>query len=156
MVRGAIPSKRASRLQEDFDLTTTSGVYTFEVFGPNGFVRKFAGNTSSNAQTQGRSSKPSLPEVRTQYDVANGNVFLKFSNKGGGIARLTVNDNAYGARPRQVLVPAGARDRRGVGAGVEPSLVRPDGQQPGRCELLHGVLPVTLKTAGRASAIQLL
>ena len=29
-----------------------------------------------------------MPEVKTQYDVANGNVFLKFSNSGGGIARL--------------------------------------------------------------------
>ena len=46
--------------------------------------------------------------MKVQYDVANGNVFLKFSNKGGGIARLTVTDNAYGARTRPVLVPAGA------------------------------------------------
>jgi phospholipase C len=94
-------------LQETFDLTPTNGVYTFEAFGPNGFVRKFTGN-AAQTQTQGRNSKPSLPEVKTHYDVANGNVFLKFSNKGDGIARLTVNDNAYGARPRQVLVPAGA------------------------------------------------
>jgi phospholipase C len=46
--------------------------------------------------------------VKVQYDVANGNVFLKFSNKGGSHARLTVTDNAYGARTRPVLVPAGA------------------------------------------------
>lgn len=73
----------------------------------NGFVRKFAGNTAQT-QTEGKNGKPSLPEVQTHYDVANGNVFLKFSNKGSGIARLTVNDNAYGARPRQVPVPPGA------------------------------------------------
>ncbi len=30
-------------LNESFDLTTTNGVYAFKVFGPNGFVRKFAG-----------------------------------------------------------------------------------------------------------------
>lgn len=41
-------------------------------------MRKFAGNT---AQTQTQNGKPSLPEVRTHYDVANGNVFLKFTNK---------------------------------------------------------------------------
>jgi phospholipase C len=92
-------------LQETFDLMTTSGVYAFEAFGPNGFVRKFAGNTT---QTQTHSGQPVLPEVRTHYDVANGNVFLKFGNKGRGIAHLTVIDNAYGARPRQVIVPAGA------------------------------------------------
>ena len=53
-------------------------------------------------------NKPAQPEIKVQYDVANGNVFIKFSNKGGGIARLTVTDNAYGARTRPVLVPAGA------------------------------------------------
>jgi len=90
-------------LKETFDLSTTSGVYTFDVYGPNGFVRKFAGNA---AQTQ--SGKPSLPEVRTHYDVANGNVFLAFTNKGQGFARLTVIDNAYGARPRTIVVPGGA------------------------------------------------
>ena len=101
-------------LNETFDLTVTNGVYTFEVFGPNGFVRKFAGNTqqatAQNAQIAGGygNNKRAEPEVKVQYDVANGNVFLKFSNKGGGIARLTVTDNAYGARARPVLVPAGA------------------------------------------------
>jgi phospholipase C len=101
-------------LNETFDLTVTNGVYTFEVFGPNGFVRKFAGNTqqatAQNAQFAGGhgSNKRAEPEVKVQYDVANGNVFLKFSNKGSGIARLTVTDNAYGARARPVLVPAGA------------------------------------------------
>ncbi|MGF6572063.1 phospholipase C [Paraburkholderia sp. GAS333] len=99
-------------LSETFDLTTTNGVYTFEVFGPNGFVRKFAGNTQATSQTTQLAglhigNKPAQPEVIVQYDVANGNVFLKFSNSGGGIARLTVTDNAYGARARPVLVPAG-------------------------------------------------
>jgi phospholipase C len=87
-------------------------VYAFEVFGPNGFVRKFAGNTQAASQTSQsaglhHNNKPAQPEVKVQYDVANGNVFLKFSNSGGGIARLTVTDNAYGARTRPVLVPAG-------------------------------------------------
>jgi phospholipase C len=106
-------------LSESFDLTTTNGVYTFEVFGPNGFVRKFAGNTqTATAQTAQAAgwhghNKPAEPEIKVQYDVANGNVFIKFSNKGGGIARLTVTDNAYGARTRPVLVPAGAHIEEG-------------------------------------------
>jgi phospholipase C len=104
-------------LSESFDLTTTNGAYAFEVFGPNGFVRKFAGNVAATAQGATQASqfgaghhneKPAQPEVKVQYDVANGNVFLKFSNKGDKLARLTVTDNAYGARPRPVLVPAGA------------------------------------------------
>jgi len=100
-------------LSESFDLTSTNGVYAFQVFGPNGFVRKFAGNVGSNAQAEQlagghHNGKPAEPEVKVQYDVANGNVFLKFSNKGGSFARLTVTDNAYGARPRPVIVPPGA------------------------------------------------
>ncbi|MGH8783088.1 phosphocholine-specific phospholipase C [Paraburkholderia sp.] len=99
-------------LSDMYDLTTTNGVYAFEVFGPNGFVRKFAGNATPSTASQGNGlfghHGAPVPEIKVQYDVANGNVFLKFSNKGGGIARLTVTDNAYGARPRPVLVPAGA------------------------------------------------
>jgi phospholipase C len=105
-------------LSETFDLTSTNGVYSFEVFGPNGFVRKFAGNTAALTQHShgggllggllgGILNKPAQPEVTVQYDVANGNVFLKFTNSGGGIARLNVIDNAYGTFARPVLVPAG-------------------------------------------------
>ncbi|MDQ0626892.1 MULTISPECIES: phosphocholine-specific phospholipase C [Paraburkholderia] len=104
-------------LSESFDLTSTNGVYAFQVFGPNGFVRKFAGNVGSNVGSNAHAEqlagghhngKPAEPEVKVQYDVANGNVFLRFSNKGGSFARLTVTDNAYGARPRPVMVPPGA------------------------------------------------
>ncbi|MGF6541203.1 hypothetical protein OKW32_004553 [Paraburkholderia youngii] len=51
--------------------------------------------------------------MTARYDVANGNVFLKFTNSSGGIAHLTVIDNAYGARPRTVVVPANARIEEG-------------------------------------------
>ena len=43
------------------------------------------------------------------YDVANGNVFLRFTNRGEGPARLSVADNAYGAQPRPVVVPPGGQ-----------------------------------------------
>ena len=96
-------------LKETFDLTSTSGIYAFTVYGPNGFVRQFAGNAASQAQTQAPGTsghdKPALPEVRVHYDVANGNVFLRFTNRGEGPARLSVADNAYGAHPRPVVVP---------------------------------------------------
>jgi phospholipase C len=38
-------------LSETFDLSSTNGVYSFEVFGPNGFVRKFAGNPPAQAHS---------------------------------------------------------------------------------------------------------
>ncbi|WP_322092410.1 phosphocholine-specific phospholipase C [Paraburkholderia bannensis] len=101
-------------LDDTWDLSVTNGAYAFEVHGPNGFVRRFSGTaaSASAASAQGFFGKHNgtpQPEVSAQYDVANGNLFLKFTNHGGGIARLTVTDNAYGARERLVVVPANAR-----------------------------------------------
>ncbi|WP_028220523.1 phosphocholine-specific phospholipase C [Paraburkholderia oxyphila] len=102
-------------LDDTWDLSVTNGVYAFEVYGPNGFVRRFSGTVGATAATaaaaqQGHTGKGGTPqpEVAAHYDVANGNLFLKFTNTGGGIARLTVTDNAYGARERLLVVPAGA------------------------------------------------
>ncbi|QBQ99039.1 phosphocholine-specific phospholipase C [Paraburkholderia pallida] len=98
-------------LDDTWDLSVTNGVYAFEVYGPNGFVRRFSGTVSTaTAAQQGHGVKGGTPqpEVAAHYDVANGNLFLKFTNTGGGIARLTVTDNAYGARERLLVVPAGA------------------------------------------------
>jgi phospholipase C len=99
-------------LDDTWDLSVTSGVYAFEVHGPNGFVRRFSGtlaaaSASQNGQNRKAGAAPQ-PEVAAHYDVANGNLFLKFTNTGGGVARLTVTDNAYGAHERLLLVPAGA------------------------------------------------
>ena len=92
-------------LKETFDLTPTTGVYAFTVYGPNGFVRQFAGNATPQTSGNSGKNKAALPEVRTHYDVANGNVFLRFTNHGERPAHLSVVDNAYGAQPRQVTVP---------------------------------------------------
>jgi len=96
-------------LKETFDLTPTNGAYEFTVYGPNGFVRQFEGNAAAQAQAQARGKnghdKSPQPEIKTHYDVANGNVFIRFVNKGNGVARLSVVDNAYGAHPRPVIVP---------------------------------------------------
>ena len=102
-------------LKDVFNLSSTNGVYQFTVYGPNGFVRNFAGNAQGqssgnqvNAAQSGHNRKPALPEVKTHYDVGNGNVYLKFTNHGDSLARLSVVDNAYGAHPRPVIVPPGA------------------------------------------------
>ncbi|POR54922.1 phospholipase C [Paraburkholderia eburnea] len=101
-------------LDDTWDLSVTNGVYAFEVHGPNGFVRRFSGTAASSASSSaqgffGKHNSTPQPEVSAQYDVANGNLFLKFTNNGGGIARLTVTDNAYGARERLVAVAAHSR-----------------------------------------------
>ncbi|WP_321900939.1 phosphocholine-specific phospholipase C [Paraburkholderia tropica] len=97
-------------IDDTWDLGSTDGVYGFEVHGPNGFVRRFSGTVAATQTSQqGKHGGTPQPEVTAQYDVANGNLFLKFTNTGGGLARLTVTDNAYGARERLIVVPAGAR-----------------------------------------------
>jgi phospholipase C len=92
-------------LRDSFDINRTAGIYAFTVYGPNGFVREFAG-TLTPPGSGSVSNPPAVPEVAAQYDVANGNVVLTFTNRGRGVARLSVVDNAYGAQPRPVSVPA--------------------------------------------------
>ncbi|MBR8056040.1 phosphocholine-specific phospholipase C [Burkholderia dolosa] len=91
-------------LHADFDLTATSGEYTFSVYGPNGFVRMFSGNVSAAAA---RRRNDAQPEVKAGYDVANGNLYLKLRNHGSGHVTLTLTDNAYGAPARQLTLHGG-------------------------------------------------
>jgi phospholipase C len=91
-------------LHADFDLTETNGVYAFSVYGPNGFVRMFAGNVSA---ATARRRNHAQPEVKAGYDIANGNLYLKLRNHGAGHVTLTLADNAYGAPARQVTLHGG-------------------------------------------------
>ncbi|NHL67612.1 phospholipase C, phosphocholine-specific [Burkholderia ambifaria] len=91
-------------LHADFDLTETNGVYAFSVYGPNGFVRMFAGNVST---ATARRRNHAQPEVKAGYDIANGSLYLKLRNHGAGHVTLTLADNAYGAPARQVTLHGG-------------------------------------------------
>ena len=91
-------------LHADFDLTETNGAYAFSVYGPNGFVRMFAGNVSA---ATARRRNQAQPEVKAGYDIANGNLYLKLRNPGSGHVTLTLTDNAYGAPSRQVTLHGG-------------------------------------------------
>ncbi|CAB3749881.1 phosphocholine-specific phospholipase C [Paraburkholderia humisilvae] len=95
-------------ITETFDLSINNGAYAFTVYGPNGFVRRFNGDLNADmvAAAAGKGKKKmAIPEVKTHYDVANGNLVLRFTNKGNANARLSVSDNAYGALARPVIVP---------------------------------------------------
>jgi phospholipase C len=92
-------------IKEQFDLSMSSGVYAFNVYGPNGFFRAFNGSTALPRDPH--SATPGSVEVASAYDIANGNIVLKFTNRGQKAARLSVSDNAYGARLRALLVPPG-------------------------------------------------
>ena len=91
-------------LHADFDLAETNGAYAFSVYGPNGFVRMFAGNVSA---ATARRRNHAQPEVKAGYDIANGNLYLKLRNPGTGRVTLTLTDNAYGAPARQVTLHGG-------------------------------------------------
>ncbi|MBR7977167.1 phospholipase C, phosphocholine-specific [Burkholderia vietnamiensis] len=91
-------------LHADFDLTETNGAYAFSVYGPNGFVRIFAGDVSA---ATARRRNHAQPEVKAGYDVANGNLYLKLRNHGSGHVTLTLTDNAYGAPSRQITLHGG-------------------------------------------------
>lgn len=96
-------------LRETFDLSVTGGAYAYTVHGPNGFVRVFSGVVALGAdRTHGHAA---APEVKTSYDVANGDLYLRFVNRGHAPVSLTVVDNAYGAHTRRIeLPPFGERD----------------------------------------------
>ncbi|QCP48007.1 phospholipase C, phosphocholine-specific [Trinickia violacea] len=92
-------------LHDTFDLSATSGVYEFTVYGPNGFVRQFAGTTAASTQG-GAHAHVANPEVEAGYDVANGNLYLKIVNHGKAAIELTAVDNAYGAQTRSFKLGA--------------------------------------------------
>ncbi|KWH15214.1 phosphocholine-specific phospholipase C [Burkholderia multivorans] len=91
-------------LHAEFDLTVTNGAYAFSVYGPNGFVRIFAGDVSAAAAWRRNDAQP---EVKAGYDVANGNLYLKLHNHGTARVTLTLTDNAYGAPSREVTLHGG-------------------------------------------------
>ncbi|MGN6318913.1 phosphocholine-specific phospholipase C [Trinickia sp.] len=96
-------------LRETFDLNVTGGVYAYTVYGPNGFVRAFVGKVALDAGSPER--RMAHPEVKTSYDVANGDLYLRFVNRGHAHVSLTIVDNAYGAHARRIeLPPYGERD----------------------------------------------
>ncbi|AOK28089.1 MULTISPECIES: phosphocholine-specific phospholipase C [Burkholderia] len=91
-------------LHDEFDLSATNGAYAFTVYGPNGFVRTFAGTAAPDGHGPHAAAHP---EVQAGYDVANGNLYLKLKNHGGQSIKLSLSDNAYGAPARQLTLRGG-------------------------------------------------
>lgn len=74
-----------------------AGYYSFSLYGPNGFVRQFAGD-SINA--------PSGISAKMTYDIASTSVVLALT-AGTSAASFTISDNAYGNSAALVPVAAG-------------------------------------------------
>jgi phospholipase C len=73
-----------------------AGGYDLQVFGPNGFLRHFAGAGHHNA-----------PEVRTARFTPE--LEIRLENPDVQFHEITLADNAYGAAPRTVTLAPGAR-----------------------------------------------
>ncbi|WP_035059381.1 phosphocholine-specific phospholipase C [Andreprevotia chitinilytica] len=77
----------------------TTGHYQLSVYGPNGFFRRFAGDSSADFSKG--------PEIITCYDVGNGNLYLTLINASTKPLTFTVADQAYGQGSRQYTIPVG-------------------------------------------------
>jgi phospholipase C len=80
------------RLEDDFPLNA-NGTYDYTVFGPNGFLRRFAGKPAV-ASNWWNHPETARPEVAAGYDVANGNLQLRLENLGTARCEFTIA-NAY-------------------------------------------------------------
>jgi phospholipase C len=83
-------------LADIWDVSADKGKHDLWVYGPNGFVRVFKDDAQTIANV-------ASPECRVCYDIANGDVYVKFSNQGTQACTLTIQDNAYGSAGPWVL-----------------------------------------------------
>jgi phospholipase C len=81
------------RLQDQLPLNA-DGTYDFTVYGPNGFLRRFAGKPVARDGWHG--SDIARPEIAEGYDVSNGNLQLRLENVGSARCQFTIV-NAYDA-----------------------------------------------------------
>ena len=96
------------RLEDQLTLAA-SGAYDFSVFGPNGFLRRYAGTQPQSSGFFGNAT--AQPEVAEGYDVANGNLELRLENTGRAACQFTIV-NAYDpSSPIQRTVRGGDEER---------------------------------------------
>ncbi|NOL41150.1 phospholipase C, phosphocholine-specific [Kribbella sandramycini] len=82
---------------------TPSGAYDLTVLGPNGFVRRFAGNRIT-ATTSGNAN----PEVKLRYAPADNLVWLTMTNAGTKACTITIRPNNRAGGPWSYQVGPGA------------------------------------------------
>ena len=99
---GTIPRRytveAGKQLNDNPWIGDTKGNYNLWVYGPNGFVRQFSGNTVTGAQL----------EIELRYDAERGALDATFTNSGEKDVRVTLTDNAYASahvRPQTLEVP---------------------------------------------------
>lgn len=81
-----------------FEIMTNGGGYDFSGYGPNGFLRRFAGNIQTNCP---------LIEVTSRVDASAGGIRLFMTNAGARVATFTVTNGYSGAGPWAYAIPPG-------------------------------------------------
>ncbi|MDB5395096.1 MAG: plcN [Rhodospirillales bacterium] len=82
-------------LDDIWDLSVKGNNDLFTVAGPNGFIRRYRGNSQA----------PLL--VSTQNQPESGRLVLALSNQTAGQLAVDITDNAYGQATRTITVPPG-------------------------------------------------
>ncbi|MDR6805325.1 phospholipase C [Dyadobacter sp. BE34] len=75
--------------------------YGLEVFGPNGYFRRFSGN-----------SLVAEPEVKASYDQNKGIMRLEMQNSGKSALEMIVSNSYNPSKPLNVTIPAGKKVAR--------------------------------------------
>jgi phospholipase C len=91
-------------LTDSWPCSATQGDYDLWVYGPNGFVRTFAGNTGTWSGGAFR------PETLLVYQPASDSLLLQIDNHGSALGTVTVTPNnaLFGTAAQSVVVPATA------------------------------------------------
>ncbi|WP_018349706.1 phosphocholine-specific phospholipase C [Longispora albida] len=102
-------------LSDSWVAGTPAGAYDLTVNGPNGFIRRFAGNRVT-ATTTGNAN----PEATLRYAPADGRVWVKMTNTGSKACTFTVRAGNRPGGPWTYPVAAGAssEDYFTVGYGL--------------------------------------
>jgi phospholipase C len=85
-------------------VAVTNGIYDLSAFGPNGFMRTFAGDL--NLAIDGAHANP---EVAVEYDASGDTLLVHVTNSGAAACQITATANHYSSAPPQdYVVEAGA------------------------------------------------
>ncbi|MFB2120945.1 phosphocholine-specific phospholipase C [Parapedobacter sp. 2B3] len=88
----------AKSLADEWDAAETGGAYDLEVYGPNGYFRKFAGNIHAVE-----------PEVQLDYDQRKGGISIQLKHPLQTSLAVKLIANAYGYPASETLTVAAGR-----------------------------------------------
>ncbi|WP_329171106.1 phospholipase C, phosphocholine-specific [Streptomyces decoyicus] len=95
-------AEAGKKIADTWSTGPSDGQYELTVHGPNGYLRTYAGATSTAG-----------PEVTGHHDKNSGRIKLTLTNPGKTACHLTVT-NAYGGKSSNITLEAGGRQTRWV------------------------------------------